>query len=382
MLKAFKYRMYPTIDQIILINKHIGASRFIFNLALQTKQTAWISTKVNLSCFDLMKQIPDLKKECIWLKEINSQSLQQPIRNLDNAFTKFFKGQSSFPNFKKKLNNGSFSIPQNIILKNNKLVIPKFKNGIKIVTHRPLKGAIRHAVINKTHTGKYFVSIICETSESLKLKSLIKENTTIGIDLGLKSFIVSSNKLKIDNPKFLKKSQNKLKYIQRKYSKHKSKRVKQKLVLLHEKIANQRKDFLHKISSELINNHDTICIENLAISNMLKNHNLAQSISDVGWSTFINMLKYKSEWGGKNILKIGRFEPSSKTCSSCGFINKELSLKDREWVCVKCNSYHDRDLNAAINIKNFALKNYLSVERRLKNQDKLQTLVGALTLEV
>lgn len=377
MLKAFKYRIYPTTSQIVLINKHIGASRFIFNLALQTKQMAWISNNFNLSCFDLIKQLPELKKECDWLKELNSQSLQTPIRHLDNAFTKFFKGQCDFPVFKKKSKNGSFNIPQNVILKQNKLFIPKFKNGIKIILHRSIKGEIRQATISKTLTNKFFVSILCETGEVSKPKSIVNAETTIGIDLGIKNFIVCSNNKIFNNPTFLRKNKNKLQYLQKKYSKHKSKRVKQKLSILHEKITNQRKDFLHKISSKLINNHDTICVENLAISNMLKNHNLAQAISDAGWGIFVNMLEYKAEWYGKNIIKIGRFDPSSKTCSNCGFVNKELSLKDREWVCVKCNFNHDRDLNAAINIKNFALKNHLSVERRLKNQDKLPTLVGA-----
>ena len=178
----------------------------------------------------------------------------------------------------------------------------------------------------------------------------------------------------------MKKAQFKLKYLQRKYSKYKGKRTKHKLVILHEKVANQRKDFLHKISIKLIRDNQSIAIETLQVSNMLKNHKLAQSISDAGWSTFVNMLEYKGEWYGTNILKIGTFEPSSKTCSCCGYINKELQLKDREWICEKCGVLLNRDVNAAINIKSFALKNILSGTDR-KNQGKLPTLVGALTLE-
>jgi len=381
MLKAFKYRLYPTTDQSVLLNKHIGSSRSVYNLALETKQMAWAGNRVNLNCFDLIKQLPDLKKECEWLKEINSQSLQQPIRNLDNAFTRFFKGQGNFPKFKKKSNGGSFNIPQNVLLKNGKLVIPKFKKGIDIVLHRPIKGEIRQATISKTPTGKYFVSILCETGENIKPKATIEENTSVGIDLGVKTFLVTSDGECFDNPKFLRESLSKLKYVQRKFSKNKGKRTKNKLAKLHEKVANQRKDFLHKTSSKLISDNQTICIEDLNIKGMLANHKLALSISDCGWSMFVDMLEYKAEWYGKNILKIGRFEPSSKLCSCCGSINKELTLKDREWTCSNCNTLLDRDVNASINIKNFALKNNLSVERRLKNRNELPTLVGVMTSE-
>ena len=380
MLKAFKYKINPTNEQTILLNKHIGSSRFVYNLALETKNSAYVGNKVNLSCFALHKQLTELKTECEWLKEINSQSLQQSITNLDKAYTAFFKGQNSFPKFKKKSNGGSFNIPQNVILENNKLIIPKFKKGIDIVLHRPIKGEIRQATISRTPTGKYFVSILCETGDVIKTKLTIKEETTIGIDLGIKTFIVVSNGKEYDNPKFLRKAQSKLKYIQRKYSKKKGKRTKQKLAVLHEKVANQRKDFLHKVSSELINNHDSIAIETLQVSNMLKNHTLAQAIQDAGWGMFVTMLEYKAKWQGKNIMKIGTFEPSSKTCSCCGHINKELTLKDREWTCKGCGTLLNRDVNAAINIKNFALRNYLSGTDR-KNQGKLPTLVGALTLE-
>ena len=381
MLKAFKYRLYPTTDQSVLLNKHIGSSRFVYNLVLETKQMAWAGNRVNLNCFDLIKQLPDLKKECEWLKEINSQSLQQPIRNLDNAFTRFFKGQGNFPKFKKKSNGGSFNIPQNVLLKNGKLVIPKFKKGIDIVLHRPIKGEIRQATISKTPTGKYFVSILCETGENIKPKATIEENTSVGIDLGVKTFLVTSDGECFDNPKFLRESLSKLKYVQRKFSKNKGKRTKNKLAKLHEKVANQRKDFLHKTSSKLISDNQTICIEDLNIKGMLANHKLALSISDCGWSMFVDMLEYKAEWYGKNILRIGRFAPSSKTCSNCGSINKELQLKYREWTCSNCNTLLNRDENAAINIKSFALKNYLSVERRLKNHGQLPTLVGAFTHE-
>ena len=307
---------------------------------------------------------------------------QQPIVTTINiAFKKFFKG-AGFPKFKSKhKGKQSFSIPQNVIVENNLLIIPKFKKGINIVLHREIKGTIKSATISVTPTGKYFVSILVDTNTEILIKAPITESTTIGIDLGIKDFAITSEGEVFENPKNLRKAQSKLKYTQRKYSKNKGKRTKQRLALLHEKVVNKRKDFLHKTSTKLIRENQTICLEDLAVSDMVKNHNLAQAISDVSWSTFVTMLEYKADWYGKNILRIGRFAPSSKTCSCCGYINKELTLKDREWVCPKCNSVLDRDVNAAINIKSFALKNNLSGEHTLKNQGKLPTLVGALTLE-
>ena len=380
MYKGRKYRIYPTNSQKELIHKHCGSVRFIYNLALEAKTMAYVGSKVNLSRYDLQKQMVDLKKELPWLNECNSQSLQVALLNLDTAYKSFFKG-AGFPKFKKKTNGGSFSIPQNVIVKDNLLIIPKFKEGIDIVLHREIKGTIKSATISVTPTGKYFVSILCDTKEELPTKSPIKGSTTIGIDLGIKDFAITSEGEVFENPKYLRKAQSKLKYVQRKYSKYKGKRTKKKLAKLHENVVNKRKDFLHKVSTQLIRENQTIALETLAVKNMVKNHNLAQAISDASWSTFVTMLEYKADWYGKNILRIGQFSPSSKTCSCCGHINKELTLKDRELTCSNCSSVLDRDVNAAINIKSFALKNNLSGEHTLKNQGKLPTLVGALTLE-
>ena len=381
MFKAFKYRLYPTEPQKELIAKHIGSSRFVFNIALETKNAAYIGSNHNYSAFDLVKQLPELKKECEWLKEVNSQSLQQSIQNMDIAFKRFFKG-AGFPKFKSKhRGKQSFAIPQNVKIEGNLLIVPKFKEGIKISLHRPTKGIIKSATVSVTPTGKYFVSILCDTNTEMPTKAPITESTTVGIDLGIKDFAITSEGEVFENPKYLRKAQSKLKYAQRKYSKHKGKRTKKKLAKLHEKVVNKRKDFLHKVSTQLIRENQTICLETLAVKNMVKNHNLAQSISDVSWSTFVSMLGYKADWYGKNILRIGQFAPSSKTCSNCGNINKELQLKDREWTCSNCSTVLDRDVNAAINIKSFALKNILSGEHRLKNQDELLTLVKVLTPE-
>lgn len=380
MLKSFKYRLYPTNEQSILLNKHIGASRFVYNLALECKQMAWIGNRINLSCFQLHSQLKGLKLECQWLKEINSQSLQQSITNLDKAYSSFFKGQNKYPKFKKKSKSGSFNIPQNVILKGDKLIIPKFKKGINVKIHKQVFGEIRHATISKSPSGKYFVSVLFETGVSFPEKKTVSEKSTIGIDLGIKTFIVCSDGIEYENPKFLKKSQKKLSFYQKKYSKNKGKKTMQKLVILHEKVSNKRKDFLQKVSTDIIKNHDSIAIETLKVSNMLKNHKLANSISDASWYTFVSMLEYKAQWYGKNILKIGTFEPSSKMCSNCGVINRNLKLKDREWNCSGCGEKVFRDVNAAINIKSFALKNILSGADR-KNHDELPTLVGVMTHE-
>lgn len=359
MYKALKYRLYPTNSQKELIKKHFGSVRFLYNLALETKITAYLDNKVNLSRYDLQKQLVELKKELPWLKETNSQSLQSALINLDEAYKKFFKG-SGFPKFKKKTNGGSFAVPQNVIVENDLLIIPKFKEGIKIVLHRPINGTIKSATVSLTPTGKYFVSILCETKEKIPTKAPIKENTTIGIDLGIKDFAVTSEGEVIDNPKFLRNSLDRLKVLQRRASKKQKgssnrQKANKRVAILHEKIANQRQDFLHKVSTKLIRENQTICLENLGVSNMMKNHCLAQSISDVSWSEFNRMIEYKAEWYGVNILRIDRFAPSSKTCE-CGEINKDLKLSDRVWKCKSCGQVNERDLLAARNIKKFALK--------------------------
>ncbi|MEN9610687.1 MAG: hypothetical protein RLZZ628_1501, partial [Bacteroidota bacterium] len=319
-LKAVKYRLYPTEEQCVLIDKHIGACRFVYNLALETKQFAYAAKQVNLSCFDLVKQLPELKKECEWLKEINSQSLQQSISHLDTAFTSFFKGQAAFPKFKsKRKSKQSFKIPQNILVENDLLILPKFKEGIRVVVHRRFQGSLKQATITKTPTGKYFVSILVETLETKPPKATVTPEKTIGIDLGIKDFAVTSNGERIENPRRLKSVLGKLKFTQRKFSKYKGKRTKKKLALLHEKVSNQRRDFLHQITKKLVVENQTIALEDLNVKGMIQNHCLAQAIQDVSWGTFGVLLQYKAEWYGTNLLTIGRFEPSSKT-SNCGYV--------------------------------------------------------------
>lgn len=388
MLKSYKYRLYPTMEQVVLINKHIGSCRFVYNLALEVKNYAYATQKKNLSCFDLISQLPDLKTECEWLKEVDSQSLQQSIINLDRAFTQFFHGHASFPKFKNKHASQSFRNPHGakVKIENGKIYQPKFtKDGIKIVIDREFKGGIKNTTISRTPTGKYFVSVLVDNKKEFPTKAKIKEGTSVGIDLGIKSFIVTSKGEKVDNPKHLQKSLAHLKFLSRQHSKKRKgsnnrKKSQLKLSLCHEKITNQRKDFLHKLSTNLVKNHDTVCFETLQVENMLRNHKLAQAIQSAGWGMFVGMCKYKAEWNGKNILQIPTFQPSTKICSTCGHTNHTLTLADREWVCANCNAIHDRDINAAINIKKYSLKDCGMHSR--KKPAELPTLVGALKQEI
>jgi putative transposase len=382
--KAYKYRIYPTDEQKQQIAMHIGCGRYIYNYGLDLKIKSYQLDKKTLSRFDIQKKLPILKssEETYWLKEVNSQTLQASLENLDKAFTKFFRDKKGFPKFKSKHNNSqSFNVPQKTKVDWDKelVSVPKFKKGIKVKLHRSFDGTIKTSTISKTPTGKYYISILVEANEELPKKKPISENQAIGIDLGIKTFAVLSNGVEIQNPKHLREAMSKLKFTQKKYSKYKGKKTKKKLALLHEKVSNKRNDFLHKTSNYLVSNYDTICLETLKADNMMKNHKIAQALSDIAIGRFNEMIDYKAEWCGTNVLRIGQFEPSSKLCT-CGVKNKELKLSDRVWTCKSCGTTHDRDVLASNNIKHFAFIN-LSMERRLKNQKELPSLEGTLTSE-
>ena len=370
MLKAYKYRIFPTEEQQGLLANIFGQTRFVYNLGLETKITAYAGNKTNLTCFDLIKQMKELKDtECPWLKEAPAQALQMALRNLDNAYTNFFKGKG-FPKYKNKHRKQSFQLPQGVFLSedNKQIFIPKLK-FVGIDLHREFKGDIKTVTVSQTVTNKYFVSILVDNKQELPNKKPITEQSAVGIDLGIKDFAITSDGKKFENKDFFKSTMQKLRVVQRSLArkqKGSNHYKEQKLVaaLLHEAVRNQRQDYLHKISKYLVDNYDTICLEDLGVKNMMRNHNLARAISDMGWSEFRTMLEYKAELQGKNISVIGRFEPSSKTCNCCGYINKELTLNDREWTCKGCNAKHDRDVNASINIKNFGLRNKPSVSQR------------------
>ncbi len=359
MLKAYKYRLYPNKVQRELLEKHFGCCRFIYNWGLDAKKKAYKETGKSLPINDLIKKIPELKKELEWLKEVNAQSLQSALRNLDSAYSKFFKKQGKFPRFKNKFSKQSFQCPQNVTVdfENNMINIPKIK-GIKIKLHRIFIGKIKTVTISKTKTDEYYASILIDNDEPLPIPVKPQKELSIGVDVGIKSFAVLSNGEIVANPRYLIESEKRLKRAQRQLSRKKKgsanrNKARMKVAKLHEEVANQRKDFQHKISKSLIDNYDAIVLEDLSIINMVKNHHLAKHITDVGWGTFRTFCEYKAIWYGKNVKIIGRFEPSSKMCNICGFINKNLTLKDRIWTCQNCGTEHDRDINAAKNILNF-----------------------------
>jgi putative transposase len=410
MITARKYRLYPNKAQKQAIDAHIDAVRIIYNLALETKNISYYNYGKILSRYDLQVQLKDCKTEFPWLKQINSQSLQGALMHLDASFLKYFrdlkngtivKKKSSYlenktkkglkinwdkynnlgkPKFKSKKDSiQSFLVPQNFTIVDNKLFIPKIKTGIKVIVSQECVGEFRNATISRTNTGKYFVSIVIENNLKVPAQKEVKEDTSVGIDVGIKTFAVLSSGEEIGNPKFLKKSIVKLKVLQKRASKKKKnsknkQKANKKIALLHEKITNQRKDFLHKTSSAIIKQYDTVIVEDLNISGMVKNHKLAQSISDVSWSSFSLMLKYKLAKNGKNFIEIDRFFPSSKMHYKCGYINKNLTLIDREWNCPICKETVLRDYSAAINIKLSGLGQ--SVEPL-----ELPTLVGTLKKE-
>lgn len=367
MLKSYKYCLLPTEEQKKILANWFGAVRFIYNIGLEAKIAAWVSLRKSVSCFDLMKQLTELKDtECTWLSECPRQSLESAITNLDNAYTKFFKG-GGFPKFKKRSNRQSIIFRRDSKVEAGKIRLTKI-GWIDFVQHRTFEGEIRTVTVSKTPAGKYFVSILVKDEKEMPDKKPVTEETTVGIDVGLKTFATLSDGQTFENPKYLHEQLKRLKKEQRTLARRYKKGVKiseqskgwhkQKLVVakLHEKIANKRTDFLQKTSTVIIKQFDTICLEDLNIKGMMKNRTLAKSISDVSWSEFNRMLEYKAEWYGKTIKRIGRFDPSSKICSSCGNINKELKLEHREWDCGKCGAHHDRDGNAAKNIKSFGLK--------------------------
>ncbi len=363
MLKAYKFRLNPTAEQKTSINNQIGCCRFVYNWALEQKIKSYEQEGKSISRYDLNKMIPDLKKEHEWLKEANSQSLQAVTKNLETAFTKFFREKTGFPNFKSKKNPvQSFQIPQHYIVDFEKNIIKLPKMGeIKAVLHRTFEGKTKTATVSKTSTGKYFISILVDDGKEVPEKQKFTEQNTIGVDVGIKDFAVLSNGEKIDNPKYLKKSLKRLKVVSKQLSRKKKgsknrEKAKKRLAKIHEKVTNQRKDFQHKVSLKLISENQAIAFETLKVKNMVKNHCLAQAISDASWSSFIEKMEYKAEWYGKTILRIGQFEPSTKLCNVCGYHNKDITLKIREWVCPECKTFHDRDINAAINIKKFALQ--------------------------
>ena len=360
--RTYRFRLYPNKGQTELLAKHFGCSRFVYNYFLNQRKEQYKLTGKSDNYYAQAKTLTILKKqkETAWLNEVNAQTLQFAIRSLDKAYNNFFKKRTKFPKFKSKHSKNSFTVPQTSSVAGGRLVIRKFTEGIKCRVHRKLKGKVGMVTITKTPSGKYFVSVFTEEEYITPIK---KTGKSIGVDIGLKDLVVTSEGEKINNNRYTRKYEYKLAKAQQHLSRKKKgsrgfENQRLKVARLHEKIANSRADYLHKCSISLVRRYDTICIEDLNVKGMTKNHRLSKSITDASWGGFVSMLTYKAEWNDKKIVKVDRYFPSSQTCNVCGYVNKDIKdLSIRKWECPECHSHHDRDINAAINILRFGLNN-------------------------
>lgn len=354
--RAYKYRFYPTPEQAHNLACTFGCARFVYNWALNKRKRAYFDQGIKLHTKDLSAAITDLKRAegTTWLKEVSAVPLQQALRHLDDAYKRFFKKQGKYPAFKKKHHAQSATYTDNAFtLRDGQLTLAKQQEPLQIVWSRPLpKDAKASSVtVSKDKAGRYFVSILVE--EDIQPLESVKQQ--VGLDVGLKSFVVLSTGERIAHPKYYARDEKKLARAQRQHAKKRKgsknrDKARRKVARLHARIADKRRDYQHKLSTRIIRENQTICVESLAVKNMLKNHKLAQAISDVGWGEFLRQLEYKAKWYGRTLVKIDRWYPSSKTCSACGNVLETLTLDSREWVCKECGVCHDRDINAAVNI--------------------------------
>ncbi|GHO65129.1 transposase [Ktedonobacter sp. SOSP1-52] len=354
--RAYKYRFYPSDEQKQIFARTFVCVRFVYNWALRKKTDAFYNDNQRLYYKDLSALLPDLKKqkEYSWLSEVASVPLQQSLRNLDRAFINFFEGRAEYPTFKKKSNRQSATYAGTAFTwRNGALTLAKMSEPLDIRWSRPLPDDVTPSsvTITKDCADRYFISILAED----EIEHLPSNENALGADLGLKSFVVLSTGEIVGNPKFFHKDEKKLAKAQRHHARKKKgsknrDKARLKVARLHARIADRRRDFLHKLSTRLIRENQTICVESLAVKNMVKNEKLAKAISDVGWSEFVSQLEYKADWYGRTLVKIDRWYPSSKRCFECGHLLDALTLDVREWTCPECGAHHDRDINAANNI--------------------------------
>jgi putative transposase len=358
MRKTFKYRIYANKETISKSEQWLELCRSLYNCALAERIYAYKMQGVTLSGYTQMSELPDIKNELPEYKYVGSQVLQDVLDRLDKAYKNFFRGLKAgdkvgLPRFKGRNRYDSFTLKKSGWKIDGKYLSIRNIGIFKMRLSRPIDGKIKTITIRRTTTNKWYA---CFTCGSVPENKLSESDNEIGLDVGIKSFLTDSEGNKVENPKYLKHSLKELRVKQRKLARaikfsNRRKKTKLQVSKLHEKITNQRSDFMHKLSMQYVKNYGTIYVEDLNIKGMVRNHKLARSINDAGWGTFISMLEYKAEEAGRQVVKIPRFEPSSKTCSVCGSINDNLKLSDRQWLCENCGTLHDRDLNAARNIK-------------------------------
>lgn len=366
MLKAYKYKIKPNQQQEELLQKFFGCVRYIYNWGLNAKTSAYKENGKAINYLQLAKELTTLKQteECSWLNECTTEALQQSLRSLDNAFTAFFRKKAKYPRFKsKKRTKDSVKFIKSVHFdfENWTVKLPKL-GKVKLCMNKTFDQSVCKqgtCTVSKDHCGTYWCVITVDDLQPKPTKAKLAKDNAVGIDLGIKDYAILSDGTKFTNPKHLEKAQRNLAHLQKVFARKDKEsmnheRMRVKVAKCYRSISNQRNDFLHKLSTHLVMNYDVICLEDLNVKGMEQNHHLARAIQGAAWSEFVRQLEYKSEWYGKNVLFIGRFEPSSKLCHKCGYINKDLKLSDREWICPVCGEHLDRDVNAAINIKNIA----------------------------